>query len=257
MKASTFCFSAILVCASLFTSKAFALTFPVRSDSGTQCYRLEAPASYTPDVKHLQDPNGFAYNNVSATPGEGIHIPISADAAVVAAVAWAGGHDEIDKSAGIGVSNYPNSLTNIGTKTPGGFYNAAYVHPIYTDSTNIQIGSASGYNAAYVHPFHVERVEGPTSYYIVEMTGVVAGERQKLYAYVLDDGMLVRPEVVPCVETYHRVMHHHGKWGGAKWGGEEKKKWGGAESKKKWGGEEKKKWGGAKPSPSPASTPHP
>jgi hypothetical protein len=236
MKASTFCFSAILVCASLFTSKAFALTFPVRSDSGTQCYRLEAPASYTPDVKHLQDPNGFAYNNVSATPGEGIHIPISADAAVVAAVAWAGGHDEIDKSAGIGVSNYPNSLTNIGTKTPGGFYNAAYVHPIYTDSTNIQIGSASGYNAAYVHPFHVERVEGPTSYYIVEMTGVVAGERQKLYAYVLDDGMLVRPEVVPCVETYHRAVHHHGKWGGA--------------GTKKWGGAEKKKWGGAKPPPS-------
>jgi hypothetical protein len=234
MKASTFCFSAILVCASLFTSKAFALTFPVRSDSGTQCYRLEAPASYTPDVKHLQDPNGFAYNSVSATPGEGIHIPISADAAVVAAVAWAGGHDEIDKSAGIGVSNYPNSLTNIGTKTPGGFYNAAYVHPIYTDSTNIPIG-ANGYNAAYVHPFHVERVEGPTSYYIVEMTGVVAGERQKLYAYVLDDGMLVRPEVVPCVETYHRAVHHHGKWGGA--------------GTKKWGGAEKKKWGGAKPPP--------
>ena len=222
MKASTFCFSTILVAASLFTSKAFALTYSVRSDSGTQCYRLEAPAGYTPDVKHLQDPNGFAYNNVSATPGEGIHIPISADAAVVAAVAWAGGHDEIDKSAGIGVSNYPNSLTNIGTKTPGGFYNAAYVHPIYTDSTNIQIGSASGYNAAYVHPFHVERVEGPTSYYIVEMTGVVAGERQKLYAYVLDDGMLVRPEVVPCVEEHHRPMRHHGKWGGA-----ETKKWGG------------------------------
>src|ERR1700758_941626 len=214
MKASTFCFSAILVCASLFTSKAFGITFPVRSDSGTQCYRLEAPAGYTPDVKHLQDPNGVAYNNVSNVPSEGIHIPISADAAVVAAVAWAGGHDEIDKSAGIGVSNYPNSLTNIGTKTPGGFYHAAYVHPIYTDSTNIQIG-ANGYNAASVHPFHVERVVGPTSYYIVEMTGVVAGERQKLYAYVLDDGMLVRPEVVPCVEPNHRAVNHQGKWGGA------------------------------------------
>ena len=191
MKASTFCFSAILVAASLFTSKTFAVTFPVRSDSGTQCYRLEAPAGYTPDQKHLNDPN-VGYNR-------GFLVPISAGAAEVAAVAWAGGHDEIDKSAGIGVSNYPNSLTNIGTKTPGGFY-----------------------NAAYVHPSHVERVEGPTSYWLVEMTGVVAGEHQKLYAYVLDDGMLVRPESVPCVETYHRVMHHHGKWGGAgtkKWGG--------------------------------------
>ena len=191
MKASTFCFSAILVAASLYTSKTFAVTFPVRSDSGTQCYRLEAPAGYTPDQKHLNDPN-VGYN-------KGFLVPISAGAAEVAAVAWAGGHDEIDKSAGIGVSNYPNSLTNIGTKTPGGFY-----------------------NAAWVHPSHVERVEGPTSYWLVEMTGVVAGEHQKLYAYVLDDGMLVRPESVPCVETYHRAVHHHGKWGG-----EGTKKWGG------------------------------
>jgi hypothetical protein len=234
MKASTFCFSTILVATSLFTSKAFGVEYSVRGDSGTQCYRLDAPAGYTPDRKHLYDPNGFLYDNPSgSTPGSGILFPINAGMAEVAAVAWAGGKDEIDKSAGIGVSNYPNSLTNIGTKTPGGFY-----------------------NAAYVHPSHVEHVEGPTSYWLVEMTGVVAGEHQKLFAYVLDDGQLVRPEAVPCVETYHHVTHH-GKWGGAgkKWGGEEKK-WGGAE-KKQWGGEEKKKWGGAKPSPSPASTPHP
>jgi hypothetical protein len=200
-------------CCSLFTSKTFAVTFPVRSDSGTQCYRLEAPAGYTADPKHLHDPNGFAYSAGSGIqPNSGILFPINAGMAEVAAVAWAGGHDEIDKSAGIGVSNYPNSLTNIGTKTPGGFY-----------------------NAAFVHPSHVERVEGPTSYWLVEMTGVVAGEHQKLYAYVLDDGMLVRPESVPCVETYHRAVHHHGKWGGA--------------GTKKWGGAEKKKWGGAKPPP--------
>src|ERR1700741_2395295 len=145
MKAPILCLFAVLVAASLFTSKAFALTFSVRSDSGTQCYRLEAPAGYTPDPKHLADPNGFPYNAVSNVPGEGMHIPSSAGAAEVAAVAWAGGHDEIDKSAGVGVSNYPNSLTNIGTKTPGGFYNASYVHPT-----------------------HVERVEGPTSYWLVE-----------------------------------------------------------------------------------------
>ena len=68
------------------------------------------------------------------------------------------------------------------------------------------------------------------------MTGVVAGERQKLYAYVLDDGMLVRPEVVPCTEVREAPVHrHHGKWGGA--------------GTKQWGGAEKKKWGGAKPPP--------
>jgi hypothetical protein len=141
-------------------------------------------------------------------PGEGARIPISAGAAEVAAVGWAGGI--LDYEKGVGVSSYPNSLTNLGGKTPGGFYNASYVHPIYVDSTNIQIGSKSGggfYNAADVHPTHVERVEGPTSYYLVEMTGVVAGEHQKLYAYVLDDGMLVRPESGPCYET-HEVRHH-------------------------------------------------
>jgi hypothetical protein len=133
----------------------------------------------------------------------------------VAAVGWAGGLQ--DHEMGVGVSSYPNSLTNLGAKTPGGFY-----------------------NASFVHPKNVQRVEGPTPYYLVEMTGVVAGEHQTLYAAVLDDGRLVRPESVPCAETHHPVMRrHHGKWGGAgtKWGGEEKKKWGGQE-KKKWGGQE-------------------
>jgi len=181
MKASTFCFSTILVAASLFTSKAFAVDYSVRSDSGTQCYRLEAPAGYTPDQKHLNDPS-VGYNR-------GFLVPISGGAAEVAAVGWAGGILEHDMQAGS--SAYPNSLTNLGSKTPGGFYNAAWVHPT-----------------------HVERVEGPTSYYRVEMSGVVAGQHQKLYAYVLDDGMLVRPEAIPCYERHeyrhHRhVMRHH------------------------------------------------
>src|ERR1700746_4210190 len=78
MKASTFCFTTILVAASLFTSKAFAVTYSVRSDSGTQCYRLEAPAGYTPDLKHLYDPSGFPYDGPGNVPGEGLRIPISA-----------------------------------------------------------------------------------------------------------------------------------------------------------------------------------
>jgi hypothetical protein len=204
MKASTFCFITILVAASLFASKTFAVTYSVRGDGGTQCYQLEAPGGVTPDPTHLHDPNGFAYSAGSGIqPNSGILFPINAGMAEVAAVAWAGGKDEIDKTAGVGVSDYPNSLTNIGTKTPGGFYNAAYVHPT-----------------------HVERVEGATPYWLVQMTGVVGGQQQTIYAAVLDDGRLVRPESVPCVEVHHPM--HHGKWGGA-----EKKKWGG----KKWGGQ--------------------
>jgi hypothetical protein len=187
MKASSFCIITFLVAASLFTSKAFAVTYSVRGDSGTQCYRLDAPAGVTPDVKYLRDPD-VLYSKLYT-------VPITAGAAEVAAVGWAGGLQDHDKAAGL----YSNSGTNLGAKTPGGFYNASYVHPM-----------------------HVQRVEGPTSYYLVEMTGVIGGAHQTLYAAVLDDGRLVRPDVVPCVETHHRVMRHHDKWGGA-----EKKKWGG------------------------------
>ena len=214
MKASILCLSSVLVAASLFTSKAFAVEYSVRGDSGTQCYRLDAPPGVTSDVTHLHDPNGPAYTAGSGIqPGSGILFPINASMAEVAAVGWAGGLLETDKPAGVSI--YPNSLTNLGSKTPGGFYNASYVHPT-----------------------HVERVEGPTSYFLVEMSGVVAGEHQTLYAAVLDDGRLVRPDLVPCEERHHPMMRHHGKWGGA-----EKKTWGGAE-KKKWGG---KKWGGQHP----------
>jgi hypothetical protein len=202
MKASIFCFSTILVAASLFTSKAFAVSYSV----GGECYQLEAPGAVTTAQSHLGDPGGFAYSNASGnTPGSGMLYPINAGMAEVAAVAWAGGKDELDKTAGVGVSNYPNSLTNIGTKTPGGFYNAAYVHPT-----------------------HVERVEGSTPYWLVQMTGVIGGQQQTFYAGVLDDGRLVKPQTVPCTEVHHPAGHH-GKWGGA-----EKKKWGG----KKWGGQQ-------------------
>jgi hypothetical protein len=184
MKASTFCIVTTLVAASLFTSKAFAVTYSVRGDSGTQCYRLDAPAGVTPDAKYLHDPNGFLYSNPSGnTPGSGIQFPISAGMAEVAAVGWAGGLEETDKPSGVSI--YPNSLTNLGSKTPGGFYNASYVHPV-----------------------HVERIEGPTSYYLVAMSGVVGGQHQTLYAAVLDDGRLVRPEAIPCEER-HEVMHRH------------------------------------------------
>jgi hypothetical protein len=189
MKARIFCVSALLVTYSLFTSVASAVTFPVRTDSGTQYYQLEVPPGITPDAKHLQDPWGMPYSAPGNTPGTGNNVPISAGAAEVAAVAWAGGTQDFDKPSG--VSNYPNSLTILGGKTPGGFYNASFVHPT-----------------------HVERVEGPTSYYLVTMTGVVANEHQTLYAAVLDDGRLVRPTPAshPVMEerpARHHIVRHH------------------------------------------------
>jgi hypothetical protein len=190
MKAPILCLFAVLVASSLFPSKVSAVAYAVRSDSGTQCYRLEVPGGITPDPKALIDPD-MAYSRL---------ITITAGSAEVAAVGWAGGLQDHDK-----VMLYSNSGTILGGPTPGGFYNASYVHPT-----------------------HVERVEGPTPYYLVEMTGVLAGQHQTIYAAVLDDGRLVEPTVVPCRETREGpAPHHHKKWGGA----EEKKKWGGAEEK--------------------------
>ena len=189
MKARILCVTAFLVTSPLFISVASAVTYAVRGDSGTQCYSLEVPGGITPNPKALID-SDMPYSKL---------ITITAGSAEVAAVGWAGGLLDHDKDGGL----YSNSGTNLGAKTPGGFYNASFVHPT-----------------------HVQRVEGPTPYYLVEMSGVIGGGHQTLYAAVLDDGRLVRPEVVPCVER-HYVMRHHGKWGGA-----ETKKWGG----KKWGG---------------------
>jgi hypothetical protein len=188
MKARIFCVSALLVTYSLFASVASAVTFPVRTDSGTQYYQLEVPPGITADVKYLGDP-WVGYTSADVTPLSGPTFPITAGAAEVAAVAWAGGTQDFDKPSG--VSNYPNSLTILGGKTPGGFYNASFVHPT-----------------------HVERVEGPTPYYLVTMTGVVAGQHQTLYAAVIDDGRLVRPTPVsgPAMErpvSHHHTMRHH------------------------------------------------
>jgi len=170
------CQFAVLVACSLFPSKVSAITYAVRSDSGTQCYRLEVPGAITPDPNALKD-LAMPYSRL---------ITITAGSAEVAAVGWAGGI--ADHAKGAGVSNYPNSLTILGGPTPGGFYNASYVRPT-----------------------HVERVEGPTPYYLVEMTGVLAGQHQTIYAAVLDDGRLVEPTVVPCREMREgpAPRHHH------------------------------------------------
>src|SRR5258707_4457732 len=106
MKASSFCIITFLVAASLFTSKAFAVTYSVRGDSGTQCYRLDAPVGVTPDFKYLSDPD-VLYSKLYT-------VPITAGAAEVAAVGWAGGlHDHVNVAV-----LYSNSGAKLCATTP-------------------------------------------------------------------------------------------------------------------------------------------
>jgi len=111
---------------------------------------------------------------------------MTAGSAEVAAVGWAAGLKNKDKS-----DNYPNSLTILGGKIPGGFYNASYTKPTL-----------------------VQRINGPVPYYLVQMRGNVAGSAQTFYAAVLDDGNIVRPVPVSRY-AYHPVRRSREKWGGA------------------------------------------
>jgi hypothetical protein len=155
--------------------------------------------------------------------GYSANFPMTAGSAEVAAVGWAGGLKDKDKS-----DPYPNSLTILGGKVPGGFYDA-------TD----------------VRPTSVQRINGPVPYYLVQMSGNIAGSVQTFYAAVLDDGNLVRPVPVSRY-AYHPVRRSREKSETA----EEKTKrkprarvfreaasgrrMGGAELKEKWGSSEEK-----------------
>jgi hypothetical protein len=225
-------FFAFALCTPLFVSSAEAIVFTVRTDSGPVTYSLEVPPGTPVRDKIKPDPQvGYSAN-----------FPMTAGSAEVAAVGWAAGLKDKDKS-----DNYPNSLTILGGKIPGGFYNASYTKPT-----------------------SVQRINGPVPYYLVQMRGNVAGSAQTFYAAVLDDGNIVRPVPVSRY-AYHPVRRSREKSGGAeekkKWGGAEKKKWGGSREKKKLesggrvlgeaaggrgmgGAELKKKWGGSEEKPS-------
>jgi hypothetical protein len=204
-------FFALALSTPLFVSPAEAIVYTVRTDSGPVTYSLEVPPG-TPVGDKIKPQVGYSAN-----------FPMTAGSAEVVAVRWAAGLKDKDKS-----DNYPNSLTILGGKVPGGFYNASFTKPT-----------------------SVQRINGPVPYYLVEMRGNVAGSAQTFYAAVLDDGNLVPPVPVSRY-AYHPVRRSRKKWGGA----EEKKKWkpggrvlgeaavgrgmGGAELKKKWGGSEEK-----------------
>jgi hypothetical protein len=191
-------FFAFVLSTSLFLSSAEAIVYTVRTASGPVTYSLQVPvgSSIKPDKQ-------VAYS---------ANFPMTAGSAEVVAVEWAGGLKDKDK-----FDPYPNSLTILGGKVPGGFYDAAYVRPT-----------------------SVQRINGPVPYYLVQMRGNIAGSTQTFYAAVLDDGNLVRPIPVSRY-AYHPVRRSREKRGGA----EEKKKWiprgmGGAELKEKWAGSEEK-----------------
>ena len=206
-------FFALALCTPLFVSSAEAIVYTVRTASGPVTYSLEVPPGTPVGTAIRPDPQ-VAYS---------ANFPMTAGSAEVAAVGWAGGLEDKDK-----FDNYPNSLTILGGKVPGGFYNASFTKPT-----------------------SVQRINGPVPYYLVEMRGNIAGNAQTFYAAVLDDGNLVRPVPVSRY-AYHPVRHSREKWGGFR----EKKKWksgdrvlgdaavgrgmGGAGLKEKWGGSEEK-----------------
>jgi hypothetical protein len=204
-------FFALAQCTPLFVSSAEAIVYTVRTDSGPVTYSLEVP------------PGTPVGDKIKPHPQVGYSANMTAGSAEVAAVRWAAGLKDKDKS-----DNYPNSLTILGGKIPGGFYNATSTKPT-----------------------SVQRINGPLPYYLVQMRGNVAGSAQTFYAAVLDDENIVRPVPVSRY-AYHPVHHSREKWGGSG----EKKKWksggrvlgeaadgrgmGGAGLKEKWGGSEEK-----------------
>jgi hypothetical protein len=174
-------FFALTLSTALFVSSAEAIVYTVRTDSGLVTYSLEVPPGTPVGDKIKEHPQvGYSAN-----------FQMTAGSAEVVAVRWAAGLKAKDKS-----DDYPNSLTILGGKIPGGFYNASFTKPT-----------------------SVQRINGPVPYYLVEMRGNVAGSTQTFYAAVLDDGNLVLP--VPVSRYDQPVRRSLKKWSGSG----EKKKW--------------------------------
>ena len=174
------------------------VAYKVRLENGVdQYYLLEVPSGITPVKLKPSEWNQPQYATDKISP----------NAAVLAAVGWAGGLEDHDSGG------YPNSLTNVGGKKPGGFYHASY----------IKVGD-------------VQYQPGPFPNYLVHLNGQIGQTRESFYADVLEDGRIVRPVPVSAsvLRRYREPKRANSeeKWGVA----EEKMKWGGAEEKKKWGG---------------------
>jgi len=197
----------IVAAASAISAHADELVYEVHLENGApQNYRLEVPSSVSPVKVNPSEWNQPQYATNKISP----------NAAVLAAVGWAGGLEDHDPG-------YSNSLTNVGGKKPGGFYSASF----------IKVG-----NVLY-RP-------DPFPNYLVHLNGQIGQIRQSFYADVLEDGRVVRPVAIPSVQSGNSRKLERAD-SGEKWGGaQEKMKWGGAEQKKNWGGSgAKNNWGGA------------
>ncbi|MFY9984529.1 MAG: hypothetical protein WAK31_07205 [Chthoniobacterales bacterium] len=206
-------FFALALSTPLFVSSAEAIVYTVRTDSGPVTYSLHVPPGTPVGGKIKPNPQVGYFANFRMTAGS----------AEVAAVRWAAGLKDKDKS-----DNYPNSLITLGGTIPGGFYNASSTKPT-----------------------SVQRINGPVPYYLVRMRGNVAGSAQTFYAAVLDDGNIVPP--VP-VSRYAYAPVHHSKEKGSALGEKKRRKsasrvlgdgatsraMGGAELKEGWNGPEEK-----------------
>jgi hypothetical protein len=168
--------SLVTILTSIFISSAItvtasAITYAVRQANGVeQYYRLEVPPGTTVG-KIASDPS-MPYSS---------NLKMSAGAAQVAAVAWAGGL--IKSNPG---DPYSNTLVTLGGDKPGGFYNASYIK---VDSTQYETS--------------------PVPYYLVQMTGTVGGSAQTFYAIVLEDGRIVPPIPVGGPEAAQPARRHH------------------------------------------------
>jgi hypothetical protein len=174
-----------LLAAQAISAAANGVTFKVRLENGAdQYYLLEVPPGITPRKLNPSEWNQPQYATNKISP----------NAAVLAAVGWAGGLEDHD------------SLTNVGGKKPGGFYHASY----------IKVGD-------------VRYQSEPFPNYLVHLNGQIGQTRQSFYADVLEDGRIVRPIPIsaPVARRSRKKperVNPEEKWGGA----EEKMKWGGA-----------------------------
>jgi hypothetical protein len=178
MKRSLLTILTSILVSSTITMTAQAITYAVRqADGAEQYYQLEVPPGTTVG-KIATDP----YMPYSS------NLKMSAGAAQIAAVGWAGGLMKGNPS-----DPYSNSTVDLGGDKPGGFYNASHIK---VDS--------------------VQYETSPVPYYLVQMTGNIGGSRQTFYAMVLEDGRIVRPVPVggpesaePSRERHHR-RHYRG-----------------------------------------------
>jgi len=123
-------FFALALSAPMFVSSAEAIVYTVRTDSGPVTYSLEVPPG-TPVGHKIKPQVGYSAN-----------FPMTAGSAEVVAVRWAAGLKDKDKS-----DNYPNSLTILGGKIPGGFYNATFTKPTSVQRIKRSGSLLSGPNA--------------------------------------------------------------------------------------------------------------